>query len=132
MDDDVRADGPVEHEQNESVTLVSITEVGISDEGAEGGVEMQKEEKSNETEKTADLMLEEEINLKYVCDDVVFNTPSVKRKRNKEKAVNDKSKQLLPTQVDTCNETKSSAIEDSDFFYKKQKNVKNVQVTDFF
>lgn len=88
VDDVVRV---AEHEQVKNVSATA--EVRANDEGM-GGSEMAKGEILNETDKTTDAMMEEEINAEYVSDDALFKTPSVKRKRNKEIIGNEKSKQL--------------------------------------
>ncbi|KAI2645684.1 Transposon TX1 uncharacterized 82 kDa protein [Labeo rohita] len=134
-----------EHKQVEG-TSASTVETGANEEGT-GGSEMAKD--SDETDKTADVRMEED-NAEYVSDDALFKTPSVKRKRNKGKIGNGKLKQLSVTQTDV----ESSATEDSDSdtldsknrrtthnaysfgkvksFLQRTKNMKNVQVTDFF
>lgn len=75
---------------------------------------MTKGETVIDSVKAAKRLTEEEINTDYVSDDTLFKTPPVKRKRNKVKMRNEKSKQWSETQVDECDNVESSSVEDSD------------------
>lgn len=148
---DAGVSGSAEADQAEGAS--AVPEAGAST-AAEGEPELIEEETVIDAVKAAKRVTGEEIITDYVGDEALFKTPPVKRKRNKAKMRNEKSKQWSETQVDECDDVESSPVEDSDSetqeiksrrntssdysfdkvksFLQRSKNVKNVQVTDSF
>lgn len=144
---------PVSAESDQAEGASIAPEAGTSYAGV-GVPEVTKGETVKDTVKAAKRVTEEENNTDYVSDDALFKTPPVKRKRNKVRMRNEKSKQWSETQADECDNVESSPVEDSDSetldnksrgdtcsnysfdkvksFLQRSKNVKNVQVTDTF
>lgn len=134
-------------ENSKSVDVSGVEDMDV----VVGDIENEDESETNVTTET--VMAEENKNTEFEKDEALFKAPSSKRKRARKSPRKKSDEMVMDKQAGKSDETENSAVDDSDSeavddnnekvqqsytfakvrnFLQKTKNMKNVQVVDYF